>query len=117
MSKKAAVKNKTTKTRKSAPRRYPAQFREDAVRLAHAKGASVKDVADRLGISDKSLYTWMNHADEACDKVGGAHEIRDENAKLKTENRRLRMERDILKKSLLVSSSHRNTLRKTSEGL
>ena len=101
MSKKNTVnKAQSTKNKTSRPRGYPASFREDAVKLAKAKGASVKDVAQRLGISDKSLYTWMRHADETGDKTGSAHEIRDENAKLKSENKRLKMERDILKKSL-----------------
>lgn len=91
-----------TKTKKRgtpstpARRQYPAQFKADAVKLAQAAGASVPDVAARLGISDKTLYAWVRNGGGH----GSAHEIHDENVKLRAENKRLRTERDILKKSL-----------------
>ncbi|MBL4683239.1 MAG: transposase [Nannocystaceae bacterium] len=69
----------------------PAQFREDAVKLALAPGASVADVADRLGISDKSLYGWIRIA--STGRGAGAYAIQEENAALKAEVKRLRQER------------------------
>ena len=38
--------------------RYRDDFKKDAVSQVVDRGYSVRDVADRLGISTKSLYTW-----------------------------------------------------------
>ncbi len=86
----------TKKTKKQ--RGYPAQFKADAVKLAQAGEASVPEIARRLGVSDKSLYDWIRAS--STGPGGGAHAIHERNQVLETENRRLRQERDILKKSL-----------------
>ena len=39
--------------------RYSKAFKIDAVAQVTERGYSVKDMAERLGISTKSLYTWM----------------------------------------------------------
>ncbi len=39
--------------------RYSDEFKIDAVAQVTERGYSVKEVAERLGISTKSLYTWM----------------------------------------------------------
>ena len=36
--------------------RYPAQFKAEAVKQVTERGHGVVDVAERLGMSDKSLY-------------------------------------------------------------
>ncbi len=39
--------------------RYSDEFKIDAVAQVTERGYSVKEVAERLGISTKSLYTWL----------------------------------------------------------
>ena len=39
--------------------RYSDEFKIDAVAQVTERGYSVKEVAERLGVSTKSLYTWM----------------------------------------------------------
>lgn len=39
--------------------RYSDEFKIDAVAQVTERGYSVEEVAERLGVSTKSLYTWM----------------------------------------------------------
>jgi transposase len=63
------------------------------------RGYAVSEVAERLGISTKSLYTWKARlsepAKEAKIDTGQSREIR----RLKAELIRVTEERDILKKA------------------
>ena len=43
------------------------EFKQDAVAQVVEHGHLVSEVAQRLGISTKSLYTWKALAFEACD--------------------------------------------------
>ena len=40
--------------------RYSDEFKQEAVNQVMQHGYSVPDVSDRLGISSKTLYTWVN---------------------------------------------------------
>ena len=79
--------------------RYTEEFKRDAVAQVTDRGYSVKEVADRLGISTKSLYDWksMYHKPdpEREQDAVQALEIR----RLKAELARVTEERDILKKA------------------
>ena len=79
--------------------RYRDDFKKDAVSQVVDRGYSVRDVADWLGISTKSLYTWkaeFSQPDKARDdEVALASEVR----QLKQELARVTEERDILKKA------------------
>jgi len=41
-------------------KKYPDEFKQEAVRQVLDKGYPVPSVANRLGISDKSLYYWVS---------------------------------------------------------
>lgn len=61
------------------------------------QGHSVRSVADRLGVSTKSIYDWIKLYG---DKTGHAdQQDKDEIRRLKAELRRVTEERDILKKA------------------
>lgn len=75
--------------------RYTEEFRAEAVRQVTERGYSVGDVADRLGVSTKSLYAWIR-ADKTPKKEKDAVA---EIARLKRELKRVEEERDILKKA------------------
>ena len=79
--------------------RFNEAFKRDAVSQVVERGYSVREVAERLGISTKSLYTW-----KAQFSKPGA--VRDDEAALASELRRVKRElvrvteeRDILKKA------------------
>jgi transposase len=77
--------------------RYSKEFKKEALALLESSGQSVHAISKRLGISDKSLAQWKEEV-ELSDKLQGK-DVRQELKRLKRENERLRMERDILKKA------------------
>jgi transposase len=80
-------------------KRYSAEFKEEAVRQVTERGYSVKEVAERLGVSEHSLYKWVRLSRPASKEASELEKARLENQKLRAENRRLQEERDILKKA------------------
>lgn len=75
--------------------RYTAEFRSEAVRQVTERGYSVADVAERLGVSTKSLYKWIRDDDTPQESKDAQAEI----ARLKRELKRAQEERDILKEA------------------
>jgi transposase len=89
---------------------YPKQFREEAIRLVRESRKTVAQIAQDLGVSDQSLYTGLKQADLDSRKRsdGLTTEEREELRRLRTENRILRQEREILKKAaaFFVKETH-----------
>ena len=85
----------------SKRRTYTREFKIEAVRLITEEGYSLREAAESLGVSQNSLTNWRRQLqDEADGDQSGTAEVvsRDEQIRrLQEENRRLRMERDILK--------------------
>lgn len=78
-------------------KRYPEEFKIQAVKQVVDKGFTMTDVAQRLGVTYRSLYDWV----QKYSKSDGARSTEDsqqaEITKLKAELRRVTEERDILK--------------------
>ena len=87
----------------SKNRTYTNEFKIEAVRLLTEEGYSVRQAAESLGVSQNALRTWKMRLENAEDKTySGKEKILSFDGQLKrlqAENRRLRMERDILKKA------------------
>ena len=82
--------------------RFTKEQRAEAVRLVRVTGQSIKQVARDLGISDTALRNWIKQV--AVDEGSGPPEAlrsdeKEELHRLRRDNRRLRMERDFLKKA------------------
>ena len=81
---------------------YTDEFKDGAVKQVTNGGHPVKEVANRLGCSEKSLYAWIRErkgqakTSKAGDNVDA---LRDEVSRLKAELKRTKEERDILKKA------------------
>ncbi len=79
--------------------RYSPEFKAEAVVQVTQRGYSVREVAERLGVSTHSLYKWIREARPATAEADELASAKLENQKLKAELRRLQEERDILKKA------------------
>jgi transposase len=78
-------------------RRFPDEFKREAVRLVQISGRTIEQVADDLGIGRSTLGKWLTHYREA-DLLSGPHDdMAKELARLRKENEILRAERDLLK--------------------
>ena len=82
-------------------RGYPPEFRAEAIELCRTSGKSQRQIASDLGISYEALRQWVKQADldEGRRTDGLTTEERAELRALRRENRRLLMEREILKKA------------------
>jgi transposase len=86
------------------PAKYPEEFRREAVELFRSSERSRAEVAKSLGISDGSLGAWVK-AVEATEVPGALDpDERAELARLRRENKDLRMDREILRKAALGST-------------
>ncbi|MEE9383737.1 MAG: transposase [Nannocystaceae bacterium] len=80
-------------------RRFSAGFKAKAVRLASRRGASLYDIAQRLGISERALSNWVKQDAASADGAGPSFEDQHEIRRLRGELRRVTTERDILKRA------------------
>jgi transposase len=84
-------------------RSYTREFKVEAVKLVTEKGYSVAEAARSLGLHENLLRSWKRafeaEPDQAFPGNGNRPALEEEVRRLKAENRRLQMERDILKKA------------------
>jgi transposase len=83
-------------------RSFTKEFKAEAVRLCRVGDRSISQVAKDLDLVDASLREWVKRAGiDAGNGPPGAltTDEREELARLRRENRRLLMEREILKKA------------------
>ena len=96
----------------SKRRNYTREFKIEAVRLVTENGSSLREAAESLGVSQNSLRTWRkqleNEADNAFPGKGKVSSRDEQLRRLQEENRRLRMERDILKKATAFFANDQN---------
>ena len=80
---------------------YTPEFKDEAVRQVVERGYTVKEVAERLGISEASLYNWRKAVLPSKDEERTEEllESKRDNLTLRAELRRTQEERDILKKA------------------
>ena len=93
--------SKMEKPKKPRPRRsFTDEFRAGAVALVLDEHRPITQVARDLDLTPSALGRWVEHvrADRSNGATGLTTAERDELAKLRKENRQLRMERDLLKK-------------------
>jgi transposase len=81
-------------------RAFTAEFKAEAVRLCRVGDRSVRQVAEDLDLTETAVREWVKRADiDSGNGPPGALTTteREELARLRRDNKRLTMERDILK--------------------
>lgn len=84
-------------------KKYDREFREGAVRIVEETGKPIAQVARDLGVNEGTLGNWVQRARDARD--GSSSLSKDDLAelqRLRAENAELRMERDVLKRSVVL---------------
>ena len=84
-------------------KKYDTVFREGAVRIVEETRKSIAQVARDLGVNEGTLGNWVNQARAA--REGHGELAKDDYAELKrlrAEVAELRMERDVLKRSVVL---------------
>ncbi len=102
--KKAANKKATTESTSKRPRRtFSNEYKIEAVKMVTDQGYKVAEAARSLGIQVNLLHRWKDKFSEQEDDTDN-----EELKRLRAENKRLRMERDILKKATVFFASEKN---------
>ena len=101
---------------KNRGKRYPKEFKRECIEYVRKiEDISMSEAADNLGVPNSTLQRWLKQADidDGKSKTGELTSAeRLEFQRLKRENRKLKMEAEILKKA--VPKINNNTSRRTS---
>ncbi|GAB2924868.1 transposase [Streptomyces heilongjiangensis] len=89
-------------------RRYSdAEFRQGAVRIVAETGVPIAQVAQELGMNETTLASWVSWARRTggVSATGESEELarlRRENAQLRKDNKEQAMERNVLKRCMVL---------------
>ncbi len=87
--------------KKRSRRQFSDEFKRDAVELVRTTGRPIAQVADELGLYDSTLGNWVRQAEiDDGEREGLSSEDRARMRELEAENAKLRMERDLLKRTV-----------------
>lgn len=86
-------------------RKFTPEFKKEAVALVTEQDYTVAKAAASLGISNKTLHTWVTLARSQRDSILSDDE-RTELKRLRKENKELRLEKEILKKASAFFAKH-----------
>ena len=86
----------------SKRRKHSKEFKQDAVRLVTEQGYAIAEAARNLGLNANMLARWKKETEESEYAFRGNGKLTQEQLELRqlrSENRQLRLEREILKKA------------------
>ena len=84
---------------KKKRRNYTKEFKEEAVRLITEEGYSYAEAGRNLGVNPNLLSRWKREFEGVEIDSGSAAALQAELKRLRKENKRLKLEREILKKA------------------
>ena len=89
-------------------RKYTEEFKREAVRLVTVQGYKLSEAARNLGVNANLLSVWKSKYSDESSNQELTEDEQMELARLRAENSRLRMERDILKKATAFFANEKN---------
>jgi len=92
-------------------KRYPEEFKIEAVKQVTDRGYKIGEVAKRLGVTPKSMHDWIKRYGDESSQHQAVTAQQAELRKLKADLRRVTEERDILKEAAVyfANESKRST--------
>ena len=87
-------------------RTYNREFKESAVRLVNEQGYTPVEAAHNLGVDPATMRLWLKKFPAAPGSVAPETSLRAQVKRLQEENKRLLMEREILKKATAFFAKH-----------
>jgi len=75
--------------------RYTPEFKDEAIKLITERGYTVPDVAERLGVSQHSIYKWLKAVQPLRNNSDELLEAKKEILRLKSQLKQTEEERDI----------------------
>ena len=87
-------------------KRYPEEFKIEAVKQVTEAGGSAYDVAERLGTTTNSLFSWTGRYSPGANDYQRAPQESDEIRGVKKEFKRVAEEHDLLKKAAVYFASN-----------
>jgi len=92
--------------------KYTKEFKEDAVKLVTEQRYSSIEVGRRLGINSSNISRWVRQfrqdQEDVADSGVTRKELEEKIRRLEKENKRLEMEREILKKAAAFFAKESN---------
>ena len=90
-------------------RKYTVEFKQEAIKLVTDHGYNQAEAGRRLGISEKNINRWVLGSKEIIPlKAEKLTSDQEELKRLRKENDRLRMEKEILKKAAAFFANEKN---------
>ena len=89
--------------------KYTVEFKQEAVKLVTKQGYTQAEAARSLGVSSKNISRWISEIKSGMlVKKAGPNVEQEELNRLRKENHRLRLEREILKKAAAFFANDHN---------
>jgi transposase len=96
----------------SNKKKYTQEFRQEAIKLVTEQDYSQAEASKRLGVPHANLSRWIKESNDlGISKQGQKKVIRTEQKELEAlrkENKRLKLEREILKKAAAFFANEKN---------
>ena len=92
---------------KRTNKQYSKEYTEEAVALIRDQGYTVSKASKSLGIASNIMYRWKDKIAPDLEGISLSTDEREELIRLRKENKKLRMEKEILKNRLRAHTSHR----------
>ncbi len=102
------TKGKGKRNPRRKRRSHSEEFKREAVKLVFDQQLSIAEAARNFGLHPNLLRSWKQRFEAEKEGVQLTEDERMEMARLRAENQRLRMERDILKKATALFANEKN---------